>query len=100
MGYIFSIITIALHILYIGLLLRMLLDWVRVFVPGWRPRGIALLCASGVYALTDWPMNQLRKVVPPLRIGNFALDTGFLILILGVGLLLSVMTSLTLTFSR
>ena len=62
--------------------------------------GIALLCASGVYALTDWPMNQLRKVVPPLRIGNFALDTGFLILILGVGLLLSVMTSLTLTFSR
>ena len=78
----------------------MLLDWVRVFVPGWRPRGIALLCASGVYALTDWPMNQLRKVVPPLRIGNFALDTGFLILILGVGLLLSVMTSLTLTFSR
>ena len=69
MGYIFAIITIALHILYIGLLLRMLLDWVRVFVP-------------------------------PLRIGNFALDTGFLILILGVGLLLSVMTSLTLTFSR
>ena len=100
MGYIFAIITIALHILYIGLLLRMLLDWVRVFVPGWSPRGIALLCASGVYALTDWPMNQLRKVVPPLRIGNFALDTGFLILILGVGLLLSVMTSLTLTFSR
>ena len=81
------------------------LHWVALadasgLVPGWRPRGIALLCASGVYALTDWPMNQLRKVVPPLRIGNFALDTGFLILILGVGLLLSVMTSLTLTFSR
>ena len=66
----------------------------------------ACLCA-GVASARDCPAVRLWSVCsdglayePPLRIGNFALDTGFLILILGVGLLLSVMTSLTLTFSR
>ena len=77
MGYLFAVLTIALYVLYIGLLLRMMFDWVRIFSPTWRPRGPVLVVASAVYGVTDWPMNLLRKVVPPLRLGNVALDMGF-----------------------
>ena len=93
MGYIFALITIVVYVLYIAMLLRMLFDWVRMFAPEWRPKGIVLLFASGVYAVTDWPMNQLR------RLGNVALDTGFLILIVLLSLLLSIMMRMTAAFS-
>ena len=36
MGYLFAVLTIALYVLYIGLLLRMMFDWVRIFSPTWR----------------------------------------------------------------
>ena len=52
MGYIFALITIVVYVLYIAMLLRMLFDWVRMFAPEWRPKGIVLLFASGVYAVT------------------------------------------------
>ena len=99
MGYIFALITIVVYVLYVSMLLRMLFDWVRMFAPGWRPKGIVLLFASGVYAVTDWPMNQLRRLIPPVRVGNVALDTGFLILIVLLSLLLSVMMRMTAAFS-
>ena len=95
MGYLFAVLTIALYVLYIGLLLRMMFDWVRIFSPTWRPRGPVLVVASAVYGVTDWPMNLLRKVMPPLRLGNVALDMGFLILIIAVSFLLNGLQYLT-----
>lgn len=95
MGYIFALITIILYVLYVSMLLRMLFDWVRMFAPGRRPKGIVLLFASGVYAVTDWPMNLLRRLIPPVRVGNVALDTGFLILIVLLSFLLNIMTTIT-----
>jgi len=41
----------------------------------------------------------LRRVIPPVRVGNVALDTGFLILIVVVSMLLGPMMSLTARFS-
>ena len=77
MGYIFALITIVVYVLYIAMLLRMLFDWVRMFAPEWRPKGIVLLFASGVYAVTDWPMNQLRRLIPPVRVGNVCVGYRF-----------------------
>lgn len=99
MGYVFALITIGIYLLYIAMILRMLFDWVRMFAPGWRPKGVVLLFASGVYAVTDWPMNLLRRVIPPVRVGNVALDTGFLILIVVLSMLLNFMMNLTAKFS-
>ena len=99
MGYVFALITIGIYLLYIAMILRMLFDWVRMFAPGWRPKGVLLLFASGVYAVTDWPMNLLRRVIPPVRVGNVALDTGFLIRIVVLSMLLNFMMNLTAKFS-
>ncbi len=40
-------------------------------------------------------MNLLRRLIPPVRVGNVALDTGFLILIVLLSFLLNIMTTIT-----
>ena len=37
-----------------------------------------------VYTLTDPPLRLLRRIIPPLRVGNVAFDLGFLLLFIGI----------------
>ena len=68
---------------FIGLLwIRFIVDWVQVFARSWEPKGLLLVILEGVYTATDLPINALRKVVPPLRLGTVALDLSFLIVML------------------
>lgn len=68
----------------IVLLARVVLDWVRIFAPRWRPTGLLLVLANLIYGLTDPPLRWLRKFIPPLRVGNIALDVGFIVLFVAV----------------
>jgi YggT family protein len=70
---------------------RLVLDWIRVFARDWRPRGVVLVIAEAVYTLTDPPLNALRKVLPPLRLGGASIDLGFLVLVLGLYLLIAIL---------
>ena len=70
----------ALLYAFIGFLwIRFVVDWVQVFARSWMPRGALLVGLEAVYTGTDPPIKALRKVIPPLRIGNFALDLSFLL---------------------
>jgi len=62
------------------LVLRVVLDWVQILARDWRPRGIILVLANLIYALTDPPVRFFGRLIPPLRIGGLALDMGFLVL--------------------
>ena len=76
---------------FIALLwIRFIVDWVQVFARSWTPQGVLLVALEGVYSTTDPPIKALRRVIPPLRIGNFALDLSFLIVMIGAYVLLSV----------
>ncbi|ALU39865.1 hypothetical protein AS188_09025 [Kocuria flava] len=94
MSLLLSVLYLALHLVYVALLGRLVLDWVQMFARNWRPRGAALVVASAVYTLTDPPMRLLRRLVPPLRFGGVALDLGFLILIFAVSIVQSIVGSL------
>lgn len=76
------------------LLARVVLSFVPLMVPGWTPRGLALLVVEGVYTVTDPPINGLRKIIPPMRLGNVALDLSVLVLLLGLQLLQSMLALL------
>ncbi len=77
--------------IFIALLwVRFIVDWVQVFARGWTPRGALLVILEVVFSVTDPPINALRRVIPPLRIGNFALDLSFLIVMVVAYLLLRV----------
>ncbi|MBI9115458.1 YggT family protein [Sanguibacter suaedae] len=74
-----------LCLLYIiALFGRVIFDWVQVFSRDWRPTGFLLVLAEAFYTVTDPPVKLLRRVIPPLTIGQFRLDVGFLILFVGV----------------
>ncbi len=71
---------------------RFVVDWVQVFARSWSPRGILLVGLEAVYSVTDPPITALRKVIPPLRIGNFALDLSFLLVMVIAYVLLYINT--------
>jgi YggT family protein len=75
--------------IFIALLwIRFVVDWVQVFARSWSPSGPLLVVLELVYSATDPPINALRKVIPPLRLGSVALDLSFLIVLFGAYLLL------------
>ena len=76
---------------FIALLwIRFIVDWVQVFARSWSPRGVLLVLLEVVYSITDPPIKALRRVVPPLRLGQVALDLSFIIVLIAALLLRSV----------
>jgi YggT family protein len=68
---------------FIGLLwIRFIVDWVQVFARSWEPHGLLLVLLEIVYSITDPPIKALGRVVKPIRIGNFALDLSFILVMI------------------
>ncbi len=87
MSAIFDFIGFLLQLYLLCLVVRLVLDWVQFFARDWRPRGVLLVIAEGVYTITDPPLRLLRRVIPPLTLGQFRLDLAFLVLFIAVSLL-------------
>ena len=68
---------------------RFVTEWVQVFARSWSPRGVLLVALEVVYSVTDPPIKALRRFIPPLRIGNFALDLSMLLVFIGAYVLLA-----------
>ena len=85
-----SVIEIVLWVFIAMLWIRFVVDWVQVFARSWVPRGPLLVALETDYTVTDPPIKALRRVIPPLRIGNFALDLSFIIVMIVAYVLLSV----------
>jgi YggT family protein len=76
---------------FIGLLwIRFVVDWVQAFARSWEPHGVLLVLLEIVYTITDPPINALRKVIHPIRIGSFALDLSFILVMIFAYVLLVV----------
>jgi YggT family protein len=84
---IFHLIGLVLWLFLLCLVVRLVLDWVQFFARDWKPRGVLLVVAEVVYTITDPPLRMLRKVIPPLTIGQVRLDLAFLILFIVVSFL-------------
>jgi len=84
---------VALIAFFLVMWVRLVLDWMRVLRPGWRPRGAALVGAEAAYAITDPPIRVVRRIIPPIRVGSARVEFSWsivmlvcLALIWGVGL--------------
>lgn len=76
------------------LIARIILDYTLMFARSWEPRGVALIVVEGVFSLTDPPLKLLRRVIPPVRIGQVSLDLAFMVLFLAVVILIQVSAGL------
>ena len=73
------ILRLAIQIYIYVLWARFILDWVRVFNPRFRPRGVLLVLFELVFTLTDPPIKMFRRILPPIRLGQISLDLGWMV---------------------
>jgi YggT family protein len=91
MTVILDVLRTALFLYFLLLIGRLIFEWVQVFARDWRPTGPVLVVAEGIYTATDPPLKALRRVIPPLRLGNVGIDLSFLVLMLGISVLMSIL---------
>jgi YggT family protein len=83
--------VVLTYLLWFYLLLligRLIFSWIQAFSRDWRPRGLVLVIAEGIYTATDPPLKFLSRFIPVLRIGSLALDLSFMLLFFVVLLLI------------
>ena len=94
MSFVVVLLKIVLQLFVFALFGRLILDYVRIFAPNWRPRGIILAIAEAIYAITDPVMRFVRRFIPPLRLGPVALDLSFIVIFIAVQMLARFVNSL------
>jgi len=90
--------TVAIYVLYAFLalmLVRLVVDWTMMFARNWRPTGLVAAVLEVSFSLTDPPLRALRRVLPPLRLGSFALDLAFIVVLVAAYALISVVSDYT-----
>jgi YggT family protein len=84
------VLTYVLSIYLVILIGRMIIGWIQVFARSWRPTGVVLVLAEGIFTATDPPLKFLRRYIRPLRIGTVAMDLSYMVLFIVVLILLQV----------
>jgi YggT family protein len=87
-----SVLHLIVFLFFIALIARFVIDWIMVFARDWRPRGVVLVLAEGVYSATDPAVKALRRVIPRLRLGGVQIDFAFIVLFLLCSILLGVLS--------
>jgi len=77
-----SIIEFVLWGYFMLILARVVAEWVQMFARSWQPVGPTLVGLELVYTATDPPIQLLRRLIPPLRLGNVAIDLSILFVLL------------------
>ncbi|GAA0425111.1 YggT family protein [Actinoplanes lobatus] len=78
---VFQILYILLYLFFMVLLARFVLSAVLQYGRRWQPSRGASAALEAVWSVTDPPLNALRRVIPPLRIGNVSLDLASIVLL-------------------
>jgi YggT family protein len=80
----------VLLVFLLFLIFRLIMEYVFLLARSYRPTGIVTIVLELAYSVTDPPLKALRRVLPPLRIGQVSLDLGFIVLFIIVQILRNV----------
>jgi len=80
----FLILGFVLFLLWLLLITRIVIEFIRAFSRDWRPRGAVVVILEFVLTLTDPPVKLLRRLIPQLTIGNIRLDLSIMVLLVAV----------------
>jgi len=87
---VFQVVYLVLYGFFLTLLARFILSWVLQFGRRWQPGRGAAAALEMVWSVTDPPLNALRRVIPPLRIGTVSVDLASLVLLVILYVLMNV----------
>ena len=85
-----DVVYFALLVFLLLLIFRLVMEYVFLLARSYRPTGLVAAALELAYSVTDPPLRALRRVIPPLRIGQVSLDLGFIILFIVVRILMEV----------
>jgi len=91
---VWQVIATVLWLYWLTFIARLILDLVQAFSRNWRPTGIILVFAEFIFTITDPPLRLIRRVIPPIRMGNFSFDLAFLIVLIVLNILIGVVQKL------
>ena len=92
MAIVWNIVYTILLVYFFVMWARFVLDLVRTFNRAWRPHGFMLVLVEGVYTVTDPLVRFFRRLVPPIRIGQVALDLAWSLAMLVVIIAMTVVS--------
>ncbi|HEX5199512.1 YggT family protein [Paractinoplanes rhizophilus] len=96
----FQILYLIVYVFFLMMLARFILSAVLQYGRRWQPGRGASAALESVWTVTDPPLKALRRVIPPLRIGNVSLDLAFIVLLVILFVLMEfVLRNLILTYS-
>ncbi len=90
MGVVADVVYFALLVFLLLLIFRLIMEYVFLLARSYRPTGLVAAALELAYSVTDPPLKALRRIIPPLRIGQVSLDLGFIILFIVVRILMGV----------
>ena len=85
-----QIVYLALYAVFLILLARFVMGAVLQYGRRWHPGWGAAATLELVWSVTDPPINALRRVIPPLRIGTVSVDLASLVLLVILFVLMNV----------
>ncbi|GIE75970.1 YggT family protein [Actinoplanes philippinensis] len=85
-----QILYVLLYLFMMVLLARFVLSAVLQYGRRWQPSRGASAGLEAVWSVTDPPLRALRRVIPPLRIGNVSLDLASIVLLVILFVLMNV----------
>jgi YggT family protein len=85
-----QIVYLILYTFFLTLLARFVMGAVLQYGRRWQPGRGAAAALEVVWSVTDPPLNALRRVIPPLRIGTVSVDLASLVLLVILFVLMNV----------
>jgi YggT family protein len=80
MSVVVGVLSTLIWLYLVLLIARMIISLIVVFARDFQPTGVVVIIFETVLSLTDPPLKALRRIIPPLRIGQVSLDLAFLVL--------------------
>ena len=90
MSVVASVLYFVIFVFLLLLIFRLIMEYVFMLARSYRPAGPVAIALELTYSVTDPPLNALRRVLPPLRIGNVSLDLGFIVLFFVTSILMNI----------
>ena len=89
-----QVLHTVLLVFLVLLIFRLVMDYVFMLARSFRPSGPFAIALELTYSATDPPIKAVRKVLPPLRVGNVSLDLAFMVVFFVTVVLMSVVSGL------
>lgn len=77
-------------------IIRILVEMVQAFSKQFNPPHWFIMVAEPIFRVTDPPVNALRRVIPPLRLGGsgVGLDVSVIVLFLALAIIQAIIRAL------